>query len=127
MSARILVTGGPRVGKTTLARSIGALHGLPVRSTDDLIATHDWSAASSAVAAWLDDVGPWVIEGVAIPRSLRKWLATHDGAPADGIFIGRDPREARSAGQDAMAKGLETVWAEIAPELERRGVPIHLF
>ena len=40
---------------------------------DDLIDTHEWSAASAEVARWLDDEGPWIIEGVAMSRALRKW------------------------------------------------------
>ncbi len=84
---RILVAGWPRVGKTTFANDIGLRERIAVRHTDDLIGLHDWSEASAVVSTWIEDPGPWCIEGVTIPRALRKWLErnTH-GAPADVLF-----------------------------------------
>lgn len=118
---RLLITGVPRSGKTTLARAVE----LPTLHTDDLIGSCDWSAASARVAERLDRPGPWCIEGVAIPRALRKWLAGHpSGKPCDEIRWLGTPRAPLTSGQAAMAKGCETVWDEVYSELQTRGVRI---
>lgn len=123
---QVLITGGPRTGKTTLADRLGAKLGIPVRHTDDLVGQLSWSEASEEVAwSWLADPLPFIIEGVSIPRALRKWLAANpEGKPADKIIYLSVPRAELSAGQAAMAKGVATVWREVAPELVRRGVEI---
>jgi hypothetical protein len=115
-----------RCGPDGLARS-----GTPgvVLHTDDLIGKLDWSSASAQVATWFDAPGSWIIEGVAIPRALRKWLATHPSCapnrtPCDEIRWLGTPRVPLTSGQAAMAKACETVWDEVRPELERRGVRI---
>jgi adenylate kinase family enzyme len=118
---RILIAGVPRSGKTTLANQLER----SARHTDDLIGARDWSAASAEVATWFDAPGPWVIEGVAVPRALRKWFASHaTGAPADEIRWLGYPRLTLTSGQAAMAKACETVWREVLPELRRRGVTV---
>lgn len=129
--SRILITGGPKTGKTTLALSMAlkSRGGGRVRSTDSLIATMDWSAASAEVSTWLDDPGPWIIEGVAVPRALRKWLASHPdpaNKPADQIIVMATARRPLSPGQVAMGKGVDTVWREVEPQLVARGVLVEL-
>jgi hypothetical protein len=133
---RICIAGGPRTGKTTLAGAL-ALGGVPmdnrflahsvpldVRHTDDLIDL-GWSEASEAAALWFDEPGPWIVEGVAVPRALRKWLAAHpEGKPCDAVHWLEEPRDLRSKGQIAMGKGCETVWMEIHDALTERGVRI---
>lgn len=119
---RILILGGPRTGKTTLANKLGAERGIPVRGMDDLIGAFDWSAASAEAARWMDDPGPWIIEGVQGARALRKWLAAHpEGQPADLIIHCQKPHVPLTAGQIAMGKGCLTVWGEVAAEVVRRG------
>lgn len=122
---RIVICGGPRTGKTTLARKLdeqcshapcGSL-----RMTDDLIAEFShmgvmaWSGCSQRAAEWLDVPGPWIIEGVAMSRALRKWREAHPGEPppVDRVIRLTAPYEPLSKGQAAMAKGEETVWREI--------------
>lgn len=125
---RILVAGGPRTGKTTFAGKLAKEHGLTVRHTDDLIGVVDWSGASLKVAGWMTQPGPWLIEGVAIGRALRKWLAANPlGKPADQVFWSNTARVPRDAGQEAMARGCETVWAEVLPQLRRRGMRVETF
>lgn len=66
-----------------------------------------------------------MVENVATARALRKWLLRHRaGIPADLVVYLDLPMVARSRGQRAMAKGVATVFAEIRPELERRGAVI---
>lgn len=116
---RIAIAGGPRCGKTTLAAKLGE-----ARHTDDVMSL-GWSDASAAVAGWFDAAGPWIIEGVAVPRALRKWLASHpDGKPADIVYWLGEPFVLPTKGQTTMGRGCSRVWGEIVAELKRRGVEI---
>lgn len=121
---RTLILGGPRTGKSTLAGELAA--GRPVYRTDQLVGTHEWSAASDAVVKWFDTLpGDFVIEGVTVVRGLRKWLKLHPaGLPADEFIWLKSPRETLSPGQLSMYRGTLTIMDEIAPELERRGAVI---
>lgn len=121
---RILITGGPKTGKTTLAKQLGAELSARVLHTDDLIPL-GWSEASAEVASWMGRGDPVVIEGVAVPRALRKWFAMFPTCkPADKvIFLGK-PWQELSPGQLAMTKGLVTVWKEVVGELVARGVEL---
>jgi broad-specificity NMP kinase len=85
---RVCIVGGPRTGKTTLASTmLDPLH------TDDLIGALDWSAVSEIIATqWMSKSGPWVIEGVALVRALRKWLERNAaGKPCDRVIVLRTP------------------------------------
>lgn len=128
MSApRVLVTGWPRTGKsTTIAPALAAERGCAVRATDDLIGAMDWSAASAEVATWLDAPGPYVIEGVAGARALRKWLEAHPGErpPVDLVVVCRDPLVALTGRQAGMGKGVDTVLEQIMPELLAHGIRV---
>lgn len=118
---RLVIAGGPRVGKSTVSRVVGSPR---VRGTDELIGL-GWSEASEAASKWFDEPGPWLCEGVAMPRALRKWLGRNSaGAPADLVIWIGEPVVARVAGQDAMAAGCLTVWREIRGEIARRGTLI---
>ena len=127
---RIAITGGPKTGKTTLADQMwngiavaaGAADPMKrglgigiVRHTDDLIGTHEWSDASAEVAHWFDAPGPWIIEGVAVSRALRKWRDQHPGErpPVDRVIYLVEPHVDLTKAQTAMAKGVEKVHAEI--------------
>lgn len=119
MSERVAICGGPRTGKTTLAASISdsAMH------TDDLISL-GWSEASAETAAWMAAPGPWVIEGVAVARALRKALDMSAYRPVDRLIVCTRPFVELSRGQAAMAKGCATVLEGILPELMSRGVVV---
>lgn len=131
MSAnRIVITGGPRTGKTTLAGRLCETDGSQVRHTDDLVeqlkhlGKDAWSAGSAEVAKWLGEPGPWIIEGVSVSRALRKWREQHPGEPppVDRVIFLSEPYETLSKGQASMAKGVETVHAEIDSWLAEHGV-----
>ncbi len=114
---RIAIAGWPRAGKTTMALTRANRLACVVRHTDDLIGRLDWSAASEEVARWLDEPGPWVIEGVAVSRALRKWRAAHPGEPPPVdvlVYLPRGRFSERTPGQVAMGKGCDTVHAELA-------------
>lgn len=117
--SRIVIVGGPRTGKTTVAKAMPN-----PRHTDDVI-DMGWSAASEHVSYWFNSPGPWTIEGVATARALRKWLtANPTGTPCDAVRIMDRAVVGRTPGQETMAKGVDTVWREIAPLLLARGVEI---
>jgi dephospho-CoA kinase len=121
---RVLVLGGPRTGKTTLGQEFASDAGLPLLSTDDT-ASLDWSEASAQVAGWIDPAGEWVIEGVSAARALRKWLNRNPEVRLDAIVVLMNrPRLELSKGQEAMRKGVATVWDEIVAEALRRGVRV---
>lgn len=130
---RIVICGGPRVGKTRLSERLAGA-ACKARHTDDLIgALHpedkaaDWSACSAEVVKWFAEPGPWVIEGVAAVRALRKWLEANHGAPCDAVYWSSQPLQPLTKGQSAMLRGCESIWAPVRQELTMRGVPIHYF
>jgi hypothetical protein len=138
---RLCITGGPKTGKTTMASRLHeSAEGTDtiVVNCDKFIETHSWSGASEHVAwlmigsadlAVLPLPDPWIIEGVQVARALRKAMALKPGVkPCDKLIVltkrhGTDPV---LKGHDAMRKGIETVLAEILPDLNRLGVVIEM-
>lgn len=126
MTDRVVVIGPPRAGKTTYADARGDREGTRVRHTDDLIGAVSWSRVSEIIAFhWFDEPGPWIIEGVAAVRALRKWLRSHkSGSPCDEIVLLDRPKLALNAGQERMRKSCATIWEQIETELRSRGVQV---
>lgn len=122
---RTVIAGGPRAGKSTLAARASERYGREVYGTDNLIEGNEHSAASAKAAEWLDRDGEWIIEGTTTPRALRKWLAANPEKKLDAtiVWIGA-PKLKLTPNQASMTKGVQKVWAEIEPELKRRGVKI---
>jgi adenylate kinase family enzyme len=123
MTGRTLIAGIPRAGKTTLSEALAKLHGIEAWHTD-VLAGLGWSESSAAAAEWISKPGPWIIEGVSIPRALRKWLAANEGAPCEVVHWMPLERIPLSKGQTTMALGCITVWSQVVPELIARGVQI---
>jgi adenylate kinase family enzyme len=121
---RIAITGGPRTGKTTFADRLGEERGLTVTHTDSFMDL-GWSEASQAVCDHMRGQASGIVEGVAVPRALRKALAADPKTkPVDKLIVMGTPRETRTPGQIIMAKGVKTVLDEILPDLRRLGVEI---
>lgn len=116
---KIAIAGVPKAGKTTLAEEIKFKKTL---RTDDLIEM-GWSEASLKASKWFD-LEEFVIEGVAVPRALRKWLERNEGKPCDTLIWLDTEYVVLTPGQKTMAKGCITVFNEIKPELLKRGVKI---
>lgn len=118
---RVAIAGGPGSGKSSMARKLG--NG-SARSTDDVMDL-GWSQASEEAARWFSEPGELLVEGVAVPRALRKWLQVNPtGRPVDRLIYLDLAHIERTPDQDAMAKGVLTVMLEIVEELEERGVHI---
>lgn len=112
---RVAIIGWPKTGKTTLAAEMGG-----GRSTDEVMAM-GWSEASAEVSTWFDQPGDWIVEGVAIPRALRKWRDRNPEAPPpiDKLIVLRTPHQLLLTPQQTiMGKGIDTVLSELAPWLE---------
>lgn len=110
--SRIAIVGGPKSGKTTLSR--WAQHTHKIIHTDAYM-NREWSAASAAVA---DDAnrtqGKIVVEGVAVPRALRKGMCVDVVVLLEGSIV------PLLDGQSRMAKSVETVlneWRQAHPDV----------
>lgn len=122
MSRRIVILGGPHVGKTTLSTRLGIDN---VHHSDD-IKHLGWSESSEAASEWFNQQGEWVAEGVQMARALRKWLRANPGKALDVDIVKLSkPFDQLVQGQQSMAKGIETVFAEIESDLIKRGARIH--
>lgn len=121
---RYAIVGGPRTGKTTLANLMEQRLSIFARHTDDLIPL-GWSQASEAAASWFNEDGGWIIEGVTVPRALRRWLAAHPAQELPiKVIVLRYPKVQTTPRQKAMAKGVYTVWNEIKSQILNRGAEV---
>lgn len=119
---RILVTGAVGSGKTTLAQKLCKDLGLELRSTDPEslgggghCPVDNWSEASQWISDfWIGNANT-VIEGVAVPRALRKWHRDNPDAPfpADRFIVLTKSHEALNMRQEAMMDNLLNVIVEL--------------
>lgn len=119
--SRTVIIGGPRTGKTTMAEGMG---GDVIHTDIFALGGADFSTQSEAAASLLGRDGDWTMEGVTAVRALRKWMETHPEKPCDRVVRLTVPHERLTLGQTSLAKGCDTVFREIEPELRRRGVEI---
>ncbi len=138
---RVCIVGGPGCGKSTLALATAKRMGVIVLCTDTAAQAarsfnphgvlyapdsfeRDWSGLSAWVAGgWLNRPGPWVMEGVALSRALRKWRSSHpdEAPPCDKLIWCTEPYLELDDGQDRMLVGSNTIMAGLLdswPELE---------
>lgn len=125
---RVAVAGGPGAGKSTAAARLEEDLGLPTLHTDDLVDRCEWSELSAVASGWFDTYRNVIVEGVAVPSALRKWLRRNEGRgtrPCEwAVWVCYGEGRGPSRRHEAMAKQARTVWQEILPDLERRGVRI---
>lgn len=118
---RVVIVGGPRSGKTTLAANY---HDAWVYHTDDYIHLGDFEDQIPALLSLFEEKPPWVLEGVTAVRALRAWLKFFIDKPCDEVITCWDDFEELTKGQQTMKKGCLTVWRQIENELIARGVVI---
>ena len=124
MTKRIVICGGPRTGKTTYGKKLAEEMGCKLISTDDFIDL-GWSECSAHVAELMADCGgPWVIEGVAAVRALRKALKAKDGKVCDEVIWLTEPYEKLLPGQESMTRGCHTVWDGIEGQVCDRKIEV---
>jgi hypothetical protein len=125
---RIVIVGGPRCGKSTVARRLRE-EGVPTYCGDPISKVKQpedgviylpnylsWTTAADYVAReWLTKPGPWCCEGVIMARALRKLHRQNSGSLLQGVeVIYLDfPFVPLTPGQANMSKGIATVWFEI--------------
>lgn len=119
---KVVIAGGPQTGKTALARKLGS----NTRCTDS-VRSEVWGEGSRRVATWMDTEDLDVIEGCISAHALRKWMRTNDGKPCDKVIYLNRPHTPLTKRQDAMGKGIATVFREIEPELRKRGVAVSTY
>lgn len=134
MESRIILVGGPRTGKSTIARTYRE-RGVPTFCGDPRSKAKEiedgvvylpeglaWTEGSQYVADnWFTKAGPWICEGQIMARALRKWIRSHPKTmPADRIIVitNHHPDAALLPGQRAMHKSVMTVWHEIRRKLD---------
>ncbi len=133
----IAIAGIPRSGKTTFAQQVAGYTApaAQIFHTDHLQFL-EWSQVSEIAADWFDlETGEKqrIIEGVTVIRALRKWLRSHEKAhekthekarPCEQLYWLGEARMGLSRGQATLARGCATIFSEIRPQLEARGVVV---
>lgn len=135
MPRRVVIIGGPRVGKTTLSGKLIEEFGISTLHTSQELEGlfpanqsngENWSKSSEHASKWFDEPGDWICEGVQMARALRKWLKANPDKPLDvDLFLLRQPMVPQRDGQKSMMKGVETVFREIERDLIKRGARVH--
>ena len=118
----LVITGHPRCGKSTLATELGRRLAVEVLRTDDL-AELGWGADSDKAAEWMGDLSrPWIIEGCAAVRSLRKVIKA--GGHERPVVIYLDQALIPlTPGQKSLARGIQTIWETLTPAVDRIQAP----
>lgn len=131
---RIVIVAGPSRGKSTLADKLHKADGTPVYCGDPeskvlykkpytiylperLPFAGDGGAADWIADHWFTKRGPWICEGHAMARALRRWIdaAPRGVMPCDKIIVlDHEAHRATTPGQEAMHRGVMKVWREIA-------------
>lgn len=147
---RIVIVGGPRTGKSQLARALRR-RGYPTFCGDPhdkvkepepgvtyLLEGMGMGSDSSRyiVDNWLTMRGPWVLEGHIMARVIRKWMKDHeaesaypsaDDWPFDRIvvFPHQHPDAEITTKQASMHKGvIETTWRGVRDYFEGMTIEI---
>lgn len=99
---RIAIAGGPRTGKSSLVSNVTDRF---VLHTDDLIG-EKWEDVPGVVRLRLAGKPSFVVEGVQVPRALRRGLVV------DAVVWMRSAKVALTSGQRVMAKAVGTVFED---------------
>lgn len=124
---KIIIIGGPRSGKSTLAKKLANKINAQRYCTDPKSLVKDiesnvnylpdgipWGDDSTHIINnWFSKEGDWIIEGVGAVRALRKWAQSKP--PCDKIIFIKEsfPGINLSKGQASMHKSISTIWGDI--------------
>lgn len=108
---RIAIVGGPQVAKTTLSRRV---KDRPVFGTDEhKRANLAWADVPAAIIKQVEGLDRFVVEGVMVARALRGSKdGTRAGITVDCIVCLNTAMIERLPGQERMAKGVATIFAD---------------
>lgn len=106
---RVAITGAPRVGKTWLASTYGLER--EVLHTDTWQGV-EWAKQPELIIAACAPLQRFLLEGVQVPRALRKGLAI------DALIWLDTPAAEQSREQKSMGKAIATVLNGIRSQLE---------
>lgn len=100
---RVAITGAPKTGKTTVTEQVTDR---PVIHTDDW-KDQPWAEVPELVRAACEQAGgAFLVEGVQVPRTLRK------GLEVDAVVYLSQPQATQTKAQLAMGRALTTVLSE---------------
>jgi hypothetical protein len=100
---RVVIAGGPRCGKTTLAEDIEKRNDRRV-FYDTEFRRFDWPAVPHAMIGATAHLDRFCLESVNVGRALRK------GLKVDAVIYLHKPHVPRTSRQIAMAKGVHTIF-----------------
>jgi len=111
---RVAIAGGPKVGKTWLSAGVTDR---PVIHTDDVMG-EQWENVPFVCIQRAKGLESFVIEGVQVPRCLRK------GMVVDAVIWLSRPKAQRTPGQEAMAKAVASVFEDWRRSFDLHQIPI---
>ena len=124
---RIIITGGPRTGKTTMSNDIWC-YDYTMLHTDDFIDL-SWTEQSEKVSHWFWEHGGdlnWIAEGVTCVRALRKFFENDfTFPPCDLLIYLTVAHEELLPGQLRLKKATDTIFDDdVFDNLASSGVVI---
>ena len=111
---RVGITGAPKCGKTTLAMECSDRIVVHTDSTME----SDWSEQPHEIIGMLDGVKRFLVEGVQVPRAMRK------GLELDALLVLSKPYVEQTKRQQGMGKGVETVLKDWEQKNPKHGVEL---
>lgn len=136
---RVVVIGAPRVGKSTYATKLAKQYGVHLASTgkrseqpEGLVSTDNYMKRGSfadvpgLIIKDLKGRQSFVLEGTQAVRVLRTWYQQDPEGPKldKVIYVQNAPWVRHNKGQAAMGKSVRTIFRDVAPLLEKAGVPV---
>lgn len=125
---KIIIAGGPRCGKSTLARTLGCPH---VWATDWLLDTFFERYApgtmhklADEIVHWMARPGPWVIEGCPTILAIREWLHLTRQKPCDKLIWLDTPYEELNPARRQLLRMCDATFQDTHEWLHRLGVKI---
>ena len=122
-STRVLISGVPRSGKTTLSKLLAGKQA--TFHTDTLMGGDTFEKQGHLVASLLEDNNYYIYEGCMVVRGVREWFNVHiDEAPCEVFIWLEEPRTALNSSQQKVLRNIKPVFDSVIDELQNTGVVI---